>query len=118
MDAIIDKEIVRPKIEDKAVRPLEKQGRIALFVYCNSYKGNRQLSHYGDLGYTSRKAHYSLLYVNEEEVSETIKKLKALKFVKRVRPSHLKDLNQNFSEAFAETNEVIKGQLEAALGKL
>ena len=56
--------------------------------------------------------------MNEEDVSETIKKLKALKFVKRVRPSHLKDLNQNFSEAFAETNEVIKGQLEAALGKL
>ena len=118
MDAIIDKEILTKKSEDKTVRPLEMQGRIALFVYCNSYKGNRQLSHYGDLGYTSRKAHYSLLYVNEEDVSETIKKLKALKFVKRVRPSHLKDLNQNFSEAFAETNEVIKGQLVDALGKL
>ena len=43
MDAIIDKEILTKKSEDKTVRPLEMQGRIALFVYCNSYKGNRQL---------------------------------------------------------------------------
>ena len=30
MDAIIDKEILKKKSEDKTVRPLEMQGRIAL----------------------------------------------------------------------------------------
>ncbi|EKF51051.1 YlbG family protein [Lactococcus garvieae] len=118
MNDITDQEIKESKSEDREVRPLDKQSRVALFVYCNSYKGNRQLGHYGDLSYTSRKAHYSLLYVNEEEAETTIKKLKELKFVKRVRRGHLNDLNKNFSEAFAETNAEIKGQLEAALAKL
>lgn len=118
MDAITDKEIMENKSEDTAVRPLEKQGRVALFVYCNSYKSSRQLGRYGDLGYTSRKAHYSVIYVNEEDAAETVKKLKELKFVKRIRRGHLKDLNKNFSEAFAETNAAIKDQIEAALTKL
>lgn len=118
MNVITNQETEENKSESPAVRPLDKRKRSALFVYCNSYKGNRQLNRYGDLGYTSRKAHYSLLYVNEEDVAETIKKLNELKFVKKIRHSHLQELNTNFSEAFAETNEEIRRQLDAALAKL
>ena len=103
---------------EKTIRPLEMQGRVALFVYYNSYKGTKQLTRFGDLGYSSRKAHYSVLYVNEEKVQEITEQLYALKFVKKVRPSHLKELNTNFSEAFTETNLELKKQLQAALEKI
>ena len=112
MNDIIEKETIEIKIAEKKIRPLEKQSRVALFVYCSSYKGNRQLTRFGDLGYISRKANYSVLYVNESEVEEVTEKLKQLKFVKKVRPSHLKDMNTNFSEAFVETNTALKAELE------
>ena len=86
--------------------------RIAVYVYCYSYKGTRQLSKFGDVVYTSQKSNYSLLYVNNENLSDLLSKLKDLKFVKKVRVGHIKELDQNFSEAFAQTNLAVKEEIE------
>ncbi|MFL9694739.1 DUF2129 domain-containing protein, partial [Aeromonas veronii] len=77
-----------------------------------SYKGTRQLSKFGDVVYTSQKSNYSLLYVNNENLSDLLSKLKDLKFVKKVRVGHIKELDQNFSEAFAQTNLAVKEEIE------
>ncbi|WP_180259902.1 YlbG family protein [Lactococcus lactis] len=99
-------------IEKKEIRPLFIKERIAVYVYCYSYKGTRQLSKFGDVVYTSQKSNYSLLYVNNENLSDLLSKLKDLKFVKKVRVGHIKELDQNFSEAFAQTNLAVKEEIE------
>lgn len=42
-------------IEKKKFAPFFIKERIAVYVYCYSYKGTRQLSKFGDVVYTSRK---------------------------------------------------------------
>jgi uncharacterized protein YlbG (UPF0298 family) len=98
-------------LEQKEIRPLEVVERAALYVYCHSYKGMRNLSRYGDVGFSSQKLNYSLLYVDKKNVPELLEQLNALKFVKKVRVSFMKDMNTNFSEAFALTNQEIKQEL-------
>lgn len=103
---------IMKSIEKKEIRPLFIKERIAVYVYCYSYKGTRQLSKFGDVVYTSQKSNYCLLYVNEENLSDLLSKLKDLKFVKKVRVGHIKELDQNFSEAFAQTNLAVKEEIE------
>ncbi|GFO78286.1 UPF0298 protein YdgE [Lactococcus lactis] len=103
---------IMKSIEKKEIRPLFIKERIAVYVYCYSYKGTRQLSKFGDVVYTSQKSNYSLLYVNNENLSDLLSKLKDLKFVKKVRVGHIKELDQNFSEAFAQTNLAVKEEIE------
>lgn len=103
---------IMESIETKEIRPLFIKERIAVYVYCYSYKGTRQLSKFGDVVYTSQKSNYSLLYVNNENLSDLLSKLKDLKFVKKVRVGHIKELDQNFSEAFAQTNLAVKEEIE------
>ena len=103
---------IMENIEKKEIRPLFIKERIAVYVYCYSYKGTRQLSKFGDVVYTSQKSNYSLLYVNNENLSDLLSKLKDLKFVKKVRVGHIKELDQNFSEAFAQTNLAVKEEIE------
>lgn len=103
---------IMESIEKKEIRHLFIKERIAVYVYCYSYKGTRQLSKFGDVVYTSQKSNYSLLYVNNENLSDLLSKLKDLKFVKKVRVGHIKELDQNFSEAFAQTNLAVKEEIE------
>ncbi|MGM9886410.1 MAG: DUF2129 domain-containing protein [Lactococcus sp.] len=106
-DIIEDKEIIKPQ----TIRPLDVIGRVPLYVYCSSFKSGRQLGRYGDGGYVSQKGHFSLIYVNEAEVEEKIEQLNALKFVKKVSRGHMKELDLNFSEAFAKTNLEVKEEM-------
>lgn len=92
----------------EAAPVFEATERRPIYVYCNTYKNARQLTRFGELSYTSQKAHYSLLYINEAEIAETVKQIKALKFVKRVKVGHMKDLAPDFSAAFSETSEEMK----------
>ena len=103
---------IMESIEKKEIRPLFIKERIAVYVYCYSYKGTRQLSKFGDVVYTSQKSNYSLLYVNNENLSDLLSKLKDLKFVKKVRVGHIKELDQNFSEAFAQNNLAVNEAIE------
>lgn len=97
--------------EKTEIRPLVVPGRLPVYVYCTSYKGTRQLTRYGDVGYSSQKSHFTLLYVDEEKLDETLEQLNGLKFVKKVRVGHLKSLSSNFSEAFAQTNLEVKQEM-------
>ncbi|WP_054639121.1 YlbG family protein [Lactococcus fujiensis] len=93
------------------IRPLEVPGRVPIYVYCTSFKGTRQLSRYGDVGYVSQKGHFTLVYVDEKELEDKIEQLNQLKFVRKVMPGHMKELSTNFQETFAETNLEIKNEM-------
>ena len=109
-----DSDAIQPSalLSDKPViRPLELTDRLALYVYCSNYKGSRQLERYGEVSYTSQKSHFTLLYINAADRDEIIAKLKELRFVRRVVVSHMPELNQDFSAAFAQTNQEIKEEM-------
>ncbi|MBF0787964.1 MULTISPECIES: YlbG family protein [unclassified Streptococcus] len=74
----------------------EKQERISLTVYLHYNRDARKLNQYGDIIYHSRRLRYLLLYVNRENVDSLIASLKKEKFVKKVIPSYLKELDTNF----------------------
>lgn len=99
-------------LNKKEIRPLQVPERTAVYVYCNSYKGTRQLTRFGEVAYTSQKAHYSLIYMDTEKLSELVPQLEELKFVKKVRIGRVKELNKNFSDAFIQTNLEIKGEFD------
>ncbi|MGT2949827.1 hypothetical protein BU202_00680 [Streptococcus cuniculi] len=74
----------------------EKQERVSLAVYLHYNRDARKLNQYGDIIYHSRRLRYLLLYVNQENVDNLMTSLKKEKFVKKVIPSHLKELDTNF----------------------
>ena len=61
--------------------------RSGLIVWFNDYRAAKNLERYGHLLYVSRRMHYALLYVNEEDGEQVTKQLTNLAFIKKVEPS-------------------------------
>ncbi|HFI0395051.1 TPA: DUF2129 domain-containing protein [Streptococcus suis] len=74
----------------------EKRERTCLTVYLHYNRDARKLNQYGDIHYHSRKLRYVLVYMDQEKAETTMQKLKKEKFVKKVLPSYIKELDQNF----------------------
>lgn len=72
--------------------------RRALIVYMHSMKQVRQLKRFGVVQYQSRKAHYVVLYMDEDQVQPATVKIKKMNFVRRVEPSYRPDVAMNFAE--------------------
>ncbi|HEM6228459.1 TPA: DUF2129 domain-containing protein [Streptococcus suis] len=74
----------------------EKKNRTCLTVYLHYNRDARKLSQYGDIVYHSKRLRYVLVYMDQELVEAAILKLKKKRFVKKVVPSYIKELDQNF----------------------
>ena len=74
----------------------EKKDRISLTVYLHYNRDARKLNQYGDIVYHSKGLRYVLVYMDQDKVDVDITKLKKEKFVKKLVPSYLKELDQNF----------------------
>ena len=74
----------------------EKKDRISLAVYLHYNRDARKLNQYGDIVYHSKRLRYVLVYMDQDKVDVAITKLKKEKFVKKLVPSYIKELDQNF----------------------
>ena len=74
----------------------EKKDRISLAVYLHYNRDARKLNQYGDIVYHSKRLRYVLVYMDKDKVDVAITKLKKEKFVKKLVPSYIKELDQNF----------------------
>ncbi|MEY8463774.1 DUF2129 domain-containing protein [Streptococcus merionis] len=74
----------------------QKNERLSIVVYLNYYRDVRKVKHLGDVVYVSRRGRYAVIYVDQEQVEDLVERLSAEKYVKRVVPSYIKDLDQNF----------------------
>ncbi len=74
----------------------EKKERMSLAIYLHYNRDARKLSQFGDIVYHSRRLRYLILYVDGQQAADLKEKLEKEKFVKRVEPSYIKDLDQNF----------------------
>lgn len=61
--------------------------RQGVVVYLFHLKNSRQLKRFGTIHYVSRRMKYVVLYMDQEAVSESLVKLKEMRFVKKVMPS-------------------------------
>ncbi|HIY57875.1 MAG TPA: YlbG family protein [Candidatus Tetragenococcus pullicola] len=76
----------------------EIKKRRGLVVWVYSLRQLKNLRRFGLIHYVSRKMKYVFLYVNEDEVEQTIKKLEHLHFVRQVEVSYRPDIEMNFAE--------------------
>ncbi|MGT2911238.1 YlbG family protein [Streptococcus cameli] len=74
----------------------EKKERTCLTVYLHYNRDAKKLHQHGDLVYHSKRMRYVLLYVDQNQAEALIKNLKKERFVKKILPSFVKDIDQNF----------------------
>lgn len=72
--------------------------RRALVVYINGNRVIRTLRRYGLVRYFSRRMHYVILYVDQDQVRAVTDKLKKLRAVRRVEESYRPDLDPTLTD--------------------
>ena len=65
----------------------EIKSRQGVFVYLYHLKQSKQLRRFGTISYVSRRMKYVVLYMDSADVSENVKKIEKLRFVKGVELS-------------------------------
>ena len=58
--------------------------RQGIIVWLNSLKQAKMLRRFGNVHYVSKRLKYVVLYCNQEEIEELMKKIKSYSFVKRL----------------------------------
>ena len=74
----------------------EKQERTGLIVKLYDNRDVKKLQSVGDVLYHSKKCRYVQLYVDSDKADQVMEDLKKERYVKKVLPCHLKDLDTDF----------------------
>lgn len=74
----------------------EKKERQSIVVYLHYHRDIKKVTSLGDVVHTSRRGRYVVLYLDADQVETTIANLTKEKYVKRIVPSYIKDLDQDF----------------------
>lgn len=72
--------------------------RRALVVYINGNRVVRTLRHYGIVRYVSRRMHYVILYVNQDQIDQLKTKISHLRAVRAVGESARPDLDPTLTD--------------------
>ena len=87
---------------------IEREERVGLIVYLYYNRDAKKLANFGDIIYHSKKHRYLNLYVNQEDAQNLQENLPKERYVKQVRISHIKELDQNFvGSLYREQENVI-----------
>jgi len=62
--------------------------RQGLVIWFQNMKNVRQIKRYGHLVYVSKNLKYALIYINQEDLDQTMEKLNRLNYVSKVEPSY------------------------------
>lgn len=77
----------------------ERQGIIVWFQHMKNLK---QIRRYGHLLYTSKKLRYAVIYINQEDMEETERKLLKLSFVSKVDRSYKPFIRTDYENAIPD----------------
>ncbi|MDM8266721.1 YlbG family protein [Limosilactobacillus pontis] len=72
--------------------------RRALVVYINGNRVVRTLRHYGIVRYVSRRMHYVILYVDQDQIEQLKAKIGHLRAVRSVEESARPDLDPTLTD--------------------
>ena len=84
---------------------IEREERVGLIVYLYYNRDAKKLANFGDIIYHSKKHRYLHLYVNQEDAQNLQENLPKERYVKQVRISHIKELDQNFVGSLSREQE-------------
>ncbi|EHL77062.1 MULTISPECIES: YlbG family protein [Bacillus] len=73
--------------------------RQAMIVWLYSLKQAKTLRRYGNVHYVSKKMKYAVVYCNQDEIEDCMKKISTLPFVKKVEPSFKPFLKTEFENS-------------------
>ncbi|MYL33021.1 DUF2129 domain-containing protein [Pontibacillus yanchengensis] len=62
--------------------------RQGLIIWFQHMKHVRHIKRYGHLVYVSKKLKYAMIYVNQDELEDTMNKLSRLNYISKVEPSY------------------------------
>src|SRR5699024_9594249 len=82
--------------EKMSEMPIQKRRGLIVWVY--SLRQLKNLRRYGFVHYVARKMKNVVLYVTEEDVQISLKKIQHLHFVRQVDLSYRPDIDMNFSD--------------------
>ena len=86
----------------------KKEERMGFIIHLYYNRDAKKLAHVGDIIYHSKKHRYLHLYVNQEDAQNLQENLPKERYVKQVRISHIKELDQNFvGSLYREQENVI-----------
>ena len=74
----------------------EKVNRSGLIIYLYYNRDAKKLHSLGDICYHSKKHRYLQLYVPTAEVEDLVSRLEKEKFIKKIRPCHIQELETPF----------------------
>lgn len=72
--------------------------RRALVVYINGNRVIKTLRHYGIVRYVSRRMHYVILYVDQDQIAPVKEKVQKLRAVRSVEESYRPDLDPTLTD--------------------
>ena len=72
--------------------------RRALIIYISGSRVIRTLRHYGMVRYFSRRMHYVVLYVDQDQITAVTDRLKKLRAVRRIEQSYRPDLDPTLTD--------------------
>ena len=96
----------------------EMKKRQSVSVFISHLRQSKQLRRFGDILYVSRRMKYVVIYMDQDQVTSNVQRLKQLGFVKKVVVSPRNQINMNFDETLSkyrlteEDQEKIKDQSE------
>ncbi|MHC9532823.1 YlbG family protein [Dellaglioa sp. L3N] len=89
-----------PDEENDIKLVIQKRQGVIVFLY--HMKQIKQLKRFGIIQYISKKMKYVVIYMNQEDLPETVKKIQNLKFVKKTEVSHRPDIDMDFGSRMGE----------------
>ena len=101
-----------------SVADFEMKKRQSVSVFISHLRQSKQLRRFGDIIYVSRRMKYVVIYMDQDQVTSNVQRLKQLGFVKKVVVSPRNQINMNFDETLSkyrlteEDQEKIKDQSE------
>lgn len=90
----------------------EFKHRTGLIVRVSNKRNIKRLMKFGVLHYTSSKMSYALLYVDTENLEQTIAKIEKENYVSSVEVSHLRDLPIEYEGVLDQLKQEIEAKKE------
>lgn len=76
--------------------------RQGIIVWFQHRKNLKHIKKYGNLLYVSRKLRYAVLYINQDELEETMEKMLKLPFISKIDPSYRPFIKTDYENAMPD----------------
>lgn len=85
--------------------------RVGVAVWVNNIRTVRHLKRYGNIHYVSKRYKYVVMYVDAEQLEESMLQMKRLNFVTNVEPSYRHQIPTEYQSGKPERKKEVEYQV-------